>query len=239
MSKKLKYVKAYDKIFEMIQDGTYKAGSKLPSEIEFAQMMGVSRMTLRKALALLQEDNLIINKNGIGSFVNDEGKKNVSDDLDQIIQPVLRCCREPIDTVELEFRIEPPTGAITKMLGQKTAATVIVDRWYKSQDVPCAYSLSFIPIEVISEEGVDLNDQKAILEFLQNKIYKKSKSQTCSLVHSTSGNFTSTKYILSDKASFIMVQETLSDEEERILAVTKNYIPINLFKMKIKLEKRM
>ena len=125
------------------------------------------------------------------------------------------------------------------MLGQKTAATVIVDRWYKSQDVPCAYSLSFIPIEVISEEGVDLNDQKAILEFLQNKIYKKSKSQTCSLVHSTSGNFTSTKYILSDKASFIMVQETLSDEEERILAVTKNYIPINLFKMKIKLEKRM
>ena len=239
MSNKLKYVKVYDRIFEMIQDGTFPPGSRLPAEMDLAEQMAVSRMTLRKALALLQEDNLITNKNGIGSFVNRPGEKTVPDESAYISHPVFRCCMEPIDMTELEFRIEPPTNSITKMLGRKSAAVVIADRWYKSQKNPCAYSLSFIPIEVVSEEGIDLNNPDSLLDYLQNKIYQKSKKQMCSLVHSTAGNFTSTKYNLSEKSSFIMIQETLYDGEDRPLAVTKSYIPIQLFKMEIQLDKRM
>lgn len=56
---KLKHVQVYNKIFNMIQDGTYSPGMQLPSEPELAGQLNVSRATLRKSLALLQEDHLV------------------------------------------------------------------------------------------------------------------------------------------------------------------------------------
>ena len=53
-AKKLKHVKVYNRLYSMIQDGVYPPGSQLPSEPELALQMDVSRMTLRRALALLQ-----------------------------------------------------------------------------------------------------------------------------------------------------------------------------------------
>ena len=67
-AKKLKHVKVYNRLYSMIQDGVYPPGSQLPSEPELALQMDVSRMTLRRALALLQEDNLVINIRGKGKF---------------------------------------------------------------------------------------------------------------------------------------------------------------------------
>ena len=67
--KKLKHVKVYDQLFKKIQDGVYPPGSKLPSEPNLAEQMGVSRMTLRRALALLQEDGLISNFQCKGNYI--------------------------------------------------------------------------------------------------------------------------------------------------------------------------
>ena len=69
--RKLKHVKVYNRLYSMIQDGVYPPGSQLPSEPDLAQQMDVSRMTLRRALALLQEDDLVINIRGKGNFINE------------------------------------------------------------------------------------------------------------------------------------------------------------------------
>ena len=53
------YTSVYDKLYKMIIDGEYPLNSKLPSEPELAKSFGVSRMTLRQALALLQDDGLV------------------------------------------------------------------------------------------------------------------------------------------------------------------------------------
>ena len=65
-SKKLLYTSVYDKLYKMIIDGEYPLNSKLPSEPELAKSFGVSRMTLRQALALLQDDGLVKNIRGKG-----------------------------------------------------------------------------------------------------------------------------------------------------------------------------
>ena len=67
MEKKLKHVKVYDTLYAQIKDGLFPIGSSLPSEPELALQMEVSRMTLRRALALLQEDNLVENIRGKGN----------------------------------------------------------------------------------------------------------------------------------------------------------------------------
>ena len=68
-TRKLKHVKIYNELYELIQNGTYEPGSQLPSETTLSATMNVSRMTLRKALTLLREDGLIKDVQGVGHFV--------------------------------------------------------------------------------------------------------------------------------------------------------------------------
>lgn len=63
----------------------------------------------------------------------------------------------------MEYRIEVPTVAITASLKQETPVVIIVDRWYHSQNKAIAYSLSFIPIEVISKYAINLNQEEPFL----------------------------------------------------------------------------
>jgi GntR family transcriptional regulator, arabinose operon transcriptional repressor len=48
----------------------FSSGAKLPPEPKMAQQFGVSRPTLRKSLKLLEEQNLIIQRKGRGTFVS-------------------------------------------------------------------------------------------------------------------------------------------------------------------------
>lgn len=67
ISNKLKrplYVNVYDELLLQISKGEYPTDSRLPSEPDLAKKLGVSRATLRQALALLQDDGLIRNIHG-------------------------------------------------------------------------------------------------------------------------------------------------------------------------------
>ena len=66
---RLKHVRVYDQLYRLIQEGVFPAGSQLPSEPVLAGQLSVSRMTLRRALALLQEDHLVKNIRGKGNFI--------------------------------------------------------------------------------------------------------------------------------------------------------------------------
>lgn len=54
-----------------INTGKLKIGQKLPSEKELCDLFDVSRITVRKALADLEERNYIEKHQGQGSFVKD------------------------------------------------------------------------------------------------------------------------------------------------------------------------
>jgi len=60
---------ARDKIEELIQNKTLAPGDRLPKETKLAQMLGVSRITVREALRLLEEDGIITRRQGRGTFV--------------------------------------------------------------------------------------------------------------------------------------------------------------------------
>ena len=63
-------VKAY--IAHKIQDGSWKAGQRVPSESELVARFGVARMTVNRALRELTEQGRIVRVAGVGSFVAEE-----------------------------------------------------------------------------------------------------------------------------------------------------------------------
>lgn len=64
------YLQVIEKIKQDIESGKYKEKEKLPSEFQLAKDLGVSRATLREALRLLEEENVVTRRHGVGTFVN-------------------------------------------------------------------------------------------------------------------------------------------------------------------------
>lgn len=69
---KSKYIEIYSQLLEMIDQGEIKSGEKLPSENELMKMYQVSRDTVRKSLALLEQNGYISKVKGKGSVVLDK-----------------------------------------------------------------------------------------------------------------------------------------------------------------------
>ncbi len=218
-------VAIYDKLYEMIKEGEFSQEERLPSEPELAKIMGVSRMTLRQALSLLQEDGIVRNIHGKGNFIIKSDVKKEKG-MEILSHPVYLGLTEKIDEVEIEFSIEPSTDYTTKVLKRKSPAVVFVDRWYKSEGKGMAYTLSIIPIETIAEENIDLADKNQLLEFLEKTLYKDAKNSSIQLTFSEAGNFSAMKYNLSKKQKFYLLGEAVYTKSKNPVVYNKHYIPV-------------
>ncbi|MDY3920282.1 MAG: GntR family transcriptional regulator [Candidatus Limivivens sp.] len=63
------YKQLVDDLRRKIQEGELKAGDRLPTEFELSEQYKVSRITVRKALELLVDEELLFKRHGIGTFV--------------------------------------------------------------------------------------------------------------------------------------------------------------------------
>jgi DNA-binding FadR family transcriptional regulator len=59
----------YEGILDRITRGELPPGTRLPSEAKLCAMFGASRPVVREALARLREDNLIVSRQGSGSYI--------------------------------------------------------------------------------------------------------------------------------------------------------------------------
>jgi len=63
------YVQVRDQLVRRLIDGEWQPGQLIPSEIELAREVGVSQGTIRKALDAMTAENLLIRRQGRGTFV--------------------------------------------------------------------------------------------------------------------------------------------------------------------------
>ena len=68
---KAKYYTLMEALNEQILSGTIKPGQKLPSENELTREYALSRHTVRKALALLENEGYITAQHGKGTFCSE------------------------------------------------------------------------------------------------------------------------------------------------------------------------
>jgi GntR family transcriptional regulator len=61
----------YISLRQRLLDGSFSPGKALPGELKLAEEFGVSRVTLRRTLDSLQNEGLIVRKQGVGTFPGD------------------------------------------------------------------------------------------------------------------------------------------------------------------------
>lgn len=235
--KKPLYITIYDKLYKLIIEGTFPPESRLPSEPELAKPLGVSRMTLRQALALLQDDGLIKNIHGRGNFITRCHQNHQSAGLEKVGNPLYKCHSEPIDEVALNFRIDMASDYAVEVLKKKMAAVVIFERWYKSEEKDVAYALTMMAVETGEDLQLDLQDHNGLVKMLEEKVYELANSSAIEIKRSVAVNKMLKQNQLFKGEECDLLLESVYISDQYPVVYNKYYIPNEFCHIRINADK--
>lgn len=109
---------AAEQIVDAIQREDYPVGSKLPSEFELAELMGVSRPSIREALSALQAMSIIESRPGSGNYILRKPSSSDEKDTVHLIESETGC----LEVMEARGVLEPP---IVALVARKASAEVL------------------------------------------------------------------------------------------------------------------
>ncbi|APX71517.1 GntR family transcriptional regulator [Companilactobacillus allii] len=166
-------------IQDRIQSGEYKPNQILPSQKDLATEFQTSRVTIQKSLDELSNKNLIIRKQGSGSFVAPNPLSTL-DILSSQYEGTTQLFRDKgtITTKVLRFDIRLPQKKEAERLNiSDTTPVYDVFRLRNLNDEPYELDQSIMPLSVIT----DLTEQIAkgsIYNFIENNLGLKVGSST-------------------------------------------------------------
>lgn len=137
------------RIVEMVSDGTYAAGSQLPSEQEMARLLAVSRTTIREAYRNLIESGLLLRKHGRGTYVKGNQNRHSLESTLSYTKMIEEAGHRPgITVLSAATRAAQPSESAMLHLGPKELLWEVI-RVRTADDRPIVYSADRIPASFV------------------------------------------------------------------------------------------
>jgi DNA-binding FadR family transcriptional regulator len=102
---------------DLILEGEYRPGDSLPTEVEMATQLEVSRAVVRDAMRALTTKGLVEIRHGVGTFVTDTGRERLAEALEISLRRgdytpwELYIVRRGLERVVIEQAVEKATAA--------------------------------------------------------------------------------------------------------------------------------
>jgi GntR family transcriptional regulator len=144
------WIQAVNVVHDQIASGALKPGSRLPPERELCQQLGISRVTLRKALGKLVEDGTLNASHGRGWYVASGGvSREWPNTLESFTETASRMGLAASSTV-LRNEVVPASLDEAEELSIAPGTPLFVlERVRLLGDVPIAIDLTKIPAELV------------------------------------------------------------------------------------------
>lgn len=140
-----------EKLREQIFSGEYSLGEQLPSEHQLMLEFDVSRITVRRALANLVNQGLVISHRGKGVFVKDRKKvtRSLSNPLVFFDEDMARqAVTASIHSLCFEIIVPPPKVCKKLNLQERTPHIYCQKKIILTERIPVALDITYIPIEL-------------------------------------------------------------------------------------------
>ena len=154
---------------DLIQNGTYQPGEKLPPEGEFAEQLGISRPTLREALYKLELEGLIIRRHGVGTYISPSYQSRLDSGLEVLesIEHIAHRMGLKAEMGEAAIEERPATLAEANGLGCAPEEQVLsVRRVILVDEKPVAYLLDVLPLAFMSKSDLGPKFRGSVLDIL-------------------------------------------------------------------------
>ncbi|HEY1729765.1 MAG TPA: GntR family transcriptional regulator [Candidatus Baltobacteraceae bacterium] len=164
------YVQLAEDLASRINSGEYGPRRRLPGEFELVDRYGLSRVTVRQAMSVLERRGLVIRRRGVGTFVaSPKVHQDLAEPLRGFYDGLIAKGLKPEFSL-VDFRKVTPNAQIAAKLGTESA--MLVMRLYKLDNAPFAVTnihLHSITADVTREEISSMPIYR-ILERLGRKI---------------------------------------------------------------------
>jgi GntR family transcriptional regulator len=163
-----RYHRIAESLRERIREGELAPGGLLPNQRRLAKSFGVTLMTLRQALEVLEREKLIVRRHGLGTFV---AAPTIDYDILHLRRFAgdLSAHGEDVTTRLLGSRVTAADRRVTGALGLRPRARVVViDRLRLVDGHPMSLQRSFLAVplgEQVLEADLAVTPLSQVLEF--------------------------------------------------------------------------
>jgi GntR family transcriptional regulator len=143
-----RYLQVYTVLSQALAEGDIAAGEALPSEPSLVRQYGVSRTTVRRALARLAEERCIVRRRGSGTFARDKVARTVSARQIASIIDNPRSVASNTTVRLLEFKVTPIPDFLHREWPEFGADVLTIRRVRYVDHEPVALVTSYLPEEI-------------------------------------------------------------------------------------------
>ena len=213
-------------------DGT---NIKLPTEDEFSDILGVSRVTIRTALNELASDGIIFRKQGRGTFINPQAvtMKVQFNPVVLFKEMIMQSGYTPsVDILGYE-EIRPDKETAGKLGINENDNIIMAKKVFYADKKPCVYCEDYFSKEIFRKDSdlVYLKDYKeSIFDFIYTYSGRKISWDRVEILTVTNHDKKdlNTYFHCEDKLkSFLLLEGINFDQEDRPVIFAKEYIDTN------------
>ncbi|WP_284140009.1 MULTISPECIES: GntR family transcriptional regulator [unclassified Virgibacillus] len=231
------YLQVIDKIKQDIESGIYREKEKLPSEFQLSKKLGVSRATLREALRILEEDNVVTRRHGVGTFVNQ--KPIFSSGIEQLtsVTYMIEQSDKVAGSQYISTEIIEATEDERKKFAPKNVHNLIqIERVRTADNEPVVFCVDKIPEKLIPIEFVNKKDS---LFKLMEEHANKRVTYAVTFIEPVSYNSRIFEILNCDpEQSLLLLKQMHYTEEDEPVLYSANYFRSDMFSFHV-LRKRM
>lgn len=146
-----------------IADGSYLPGDKLPSETELIETFGVSRVTIRAALAALVDEGVLVKHQGKGTFVRPQVYHETVFTNGSFTDTCLKLNAKPSTRIVSAVKETVEEELFERLnVSDFSHEVVHIDRLRLVDDAPCIFEVDYFPAAFDFLLDMDLNDQSLL-----------------------------------------------------------------------------
>lgn len=161
------YLQVANKIKKDILTGAFKSGKSIGSQQELCDQFGVSRITIRKAIEILEKENLVTTIHGKGTFVKPDKVEQHLDELKSLTDIIKTHGYNPkVKVIKKENR---KTSQSFSDSATDDLDCLYIERIHSLEDEVVALAQAYIPNRFGSQISKDELESKTIYELLENK----------------------------------------------------------------------
>jgi GntR family transcriptional regulator len=223
-------------LLELIEDGTYQPGERLPSEADLAVQLGISRPTLREALLNLEQEGVIVRRHGVGTFVRPPYARRLEGGLERLESILELAARQGLQLHfrALEVEHEPASPELASILHLPAGQPLTrVQRVILVDGTPVAYMLDVVPSALLAPEEIDEDFGGSVLDLLRQRENLQAAQAVADIVALDADRSLAEKLAVRRGQALLLIEEILFDDGGTPIEFSRNYFVPDFFRFHV------
>lgn len=162
------YYKVYEILMKEINSGKYAPNDQLPTEMDLCKLFSVSRITIRQALELLEKNNYIYRKLGIGTFVTERVYQQDLKKFYSFTDEMIKIGKIPKSIILSFEKINCPEKIAEKCNIDSASEVYLIKRLRLADDFPMMLEYTYLPAYRFDDLSEKLFKDQAMYSVFKN-----------------------------------------------------------------------